>query len=281
MIGQAVGQGFSLTHRLFFAMGLAVLLKATMNALASVFLPIEMINGLVNVPTMVTMEEFRGHVGPVLGLSAFSMTAALYLLGGIVGSVGRLLRKEPLSFPGDFFKAANRWFFSLVGWAFGLGLIAIGLAILVGIVVGFLLAALRRDQVLQNVVRLSVMATLLISWTALIFSPAIFVESGCGVWRSLSESFRFTRKHLGGVFGLIWVVLLVGMGCLLVTHVLESVVQGLRQVIGIPTSAKGWPVFFFGLILKLPQSYLTVFFPALLYAYYHAATSTESPEKIS
>ena len=51
-------------------------------------------------------------------------------------------------------------------------------------------------------------------------------------------------------------------------------VDHVRAAMGIPPFAAGFPSFFFNLVLLLPQAFMSVYLPAVLYAYYLGQTES-------
>jgi len=297
---KAVGQGFALTHRLWFAILAVLVVTAVLGGLASALLPfgrtpdqtfqvpvkvqgtqqqvpVRVEGQGIQVPEIKTPEQFKAVAGPVLILFVLSVTSALFLLGGVLGSLSRLLQRESVAVS-DFFQAGIHWFFPMLGWAISLGLLTLVLTFVVGVP----LAGRLNPQVISNPqfrelapslpILLFRLAFLLVSGLFL-FSSISLVEGKRGVWSSLRDSVKFLFRHLLGTMGLFACVVGVGVVVQLANLILAGPVNSLRGMLGIAPYAKGLPVFFFNLILGLPQAYLTVFFPSSLYAYYHANTS--------
>ena len=297
---KAVGRGFILTHRLWFGILAALLFYSAFEALESVLLPYEVKPGQVQripveqgsrkgyavfqtaetftIPEITNPDEMRAVAAPAITLLLFSSAVALYFLGGILGRAGRLIedRKARCS-PADFLRASHQQFLPMLKWGFSLFILAVGLMILSGLI----LAIFFRDKVAAAaqlgkeaaVLPILLFQSISMAMTALlIFSPVILVEKGQGVWRSFGESTRFLGRHLLKFMGLFACIVLVAVVVDVFGIFLAKVVGGMRESLHVAPFAKGWPVFFFKLILGIPQSYLTVFLPATLTAYYHAAT---------
>jgi hypothetical protein len=267
---KAVGQGFSLTRRLWFALLVVLVVSALFGAVATVSLPFEVdpATGTVRVPEIQTLEQLKTVLGPAMGLYVVSSTVALYLLGGILGGAARLLRNEPVSVRG-FLAESNRWLIPMVWWATILSVVVLVLCLAAGLFFGFLWVMSAKQEVMKGVLLFAVMGTFFASFVALIYSPVALVQKGRGAWAALADSVRFFFGRLIGTLGLLLGVVAVGLVAAVANLVLAQVVNGLRQVLGVAPFAKGWPVFVFGLILGIPQAFLTVYFPSVLSAYYH------------
>ncbi len=267
---KAVGQGFSLTRRLWFPLLGVVVVSALLGAVASVILPFEIdpATGGIRAPEIRTLEQLKTVLGPAAGLYVVSSTVALYLLGGILGGAARLLRNEPVS-ASRFLAESNRWFLPMIWWATILSIVVLLLCLAVGIFFGFLWVMSAKQEVMKGVLLFAVMGTFFASFTALIYSPVALVQKGQGSWAAMADSARFFFKRLIGTLGLLGGVVAVGLAAAVAGLALAQAANGLRQVLGVAPFAKGWPVFVFGLILGIPQAFLTVYFPSVLSAYYH------------
>ena len=277
---QAVGKAFGLTHRLFVAVAVVVGFTALLSALATLWLPFEVIGTppVIRVPAPQNWEEVRGILLPALTLFLCSSFGFLFLLAATLGSLRKLLHGEPFS-PLGYFQSGGRWFFPILGWMSVLGLLFLALSSLLGIPLAIQVGGLGSEVELKKgmaVFGLVLMMVHLAGFLIFLFSPVSLVERSRGVWDSLGDSLRFLFRHLLGTVGLFASAVVVGVLLTVVGIVLGGVVNSIRGMLGIPPFVKGWPVFFFTLILGLPQAYLTVYFPALLYSYYHSNSSQAS-----
>ena len=263
---QAVGKGVRIASRLWFALPVVVVSYSAIGALATVFLPFQMVNGRPQVPPPATAEEALSRLAIGLSLFLCSSAFSLYWLGGTLSSARQLLNGQAFS-SGNFFDAAGREFFRMLRWALALMGVVLGFGIAVAALMGLLWVATGRSPLMKALIQLGFTAATLVAGISLLFSPVILFEQGQGVWMSFRESWRFSRQRAAGVVGLLGGVVLVGVAVWLVGTLLAAGVGQLRQAMGIAPFAKGWPVFFFGWILGLPQAFLTLFIPASLYAY--------------
>lgn len=291
---KAVGKAFGLTHRLLFGIVVVLLFTAALSALATMLLPFEVVEGqsiqipatihgtpqpvtvksntpLLRVPPPKNWQEAKAILVPALVLFLFSSIGFLFLLGATLGSVRKLLHNEPVS-PMEYLRSGARWFFPILGWVSLLGVLVLCVSFLFGIPLAIRAGGLAdQDQVKKAIAMFGLvfMSVHLVAFLIFLFSPVSLVERGRGSWDSLGDSFRFFFKNLLGTIGLLASAVGVGVILTVVGIVLAGVVNSLRAMFGILPFSKGWPVFFFTSILALPQAYLTVYFPVLLYTYYN------------
>ncbi len=301
---QAAGRAFNLTHRLWVAILAVLVVSSFLGALATVLLPYEVIDQtlqgtvvtpdnqkqqievktgqqILQAPTIQTPEQFRKVAGPTLILFVISLSFFLYLLGGVIGSLKEIFRGGKFS-PPDLFKAGFRWFFPMLGWGLTIGLLAFLAASFFGILLVSLAGGGIRPVSPQEKEALSALPVALYRFSYactgafFLLSPIILIDLDKGAWRSFGEAVGFQFRHLFGVIGLFACVVLLGVVFQVWSMILGKMAEGLRQMLGIAPYASGWPVFFFGLLLGIPQAYLSVYFPSALYAYYHGNTSSSS-----
>lgn len=272
---QAVGKGLITACRLWFVIPAVVVSYSAIGALATVWLPFSVVDGRFQVPPPATAEEALSRLMIGMGLFLCSWALSLYWLGGTLGSARGLLRDESFS-RGDFFGAAGREFLRMLRWAFAWACVVMGSGLGVAVLIGFFWAATGRSPAMKILIQFGFTAATLWMAVSLLFSPMILLERSQGVWASLKDSWRFIRAHAAGAIGLLGGIVLVGVMVWTIGLILGAGVGQLRQMIGMASFTKGWPVFFFGLILGLPQAFLTLFIPAALYAYYWGNTRTSS-----
>lgn len=280
---QAAGRAFNLTHRLWVAILAVLVVSSFLGALATVLLPYEVMDQqILQAPTIQTPEQFRKVAGPVLILFVISFSFFLYLLGGVIGSLKEIFRGGTFS-PPDLFKAGFRWFFPMMGWGLTIGLLAFLTASFLGILLVSLAAGGGiRPVSPQEKEALAALPVALYRFSYactgafFLLSPIILIDQDKGAWRSFGEAVGFQFRHLFGVIGLFGCVVLLGVVFQVWSMILGKMAEGLRPMLGIAPYAPGWPVFFFGLFLGVPQAYLSVYFPSALYAYYHGNTGSSS-----
>ncbi|MBI3318750.1 MAG: hypothetical protein HYZ90_06410 [Candidatus Omnitrophica bacterium] len=267
----ALGRALKSTFQLWFAIGCVLVANAFLNAVVTLALPFEVVEGQVRVPPVTSLQQALGLAGPVGGLFMLSSGMALYLLGGIIGSLEELASSEEASL-GHLFREGRRHFFPMVGWASSFFLLVGGTALAVGLGGGLLWGILGRPQLLKSLVGLLVAGSFFLGWIAFLYSPVALVHGG-GVWESFKSSLRFFRRHIFATFLLLGLVVGVGVLMSAAGIVFAGVANGVRTLLGIPPYARGAPVFFLALIQGFPQAFLTVFFPGMLFAYYRGNES--------
>lgn len=264
---RAVGKGLAATGRFWFAIPGVVIAYSAISALATVLLPFTLVDGKLQVPPPTNPPEAFSRL--VVGMALFlsSLAFSLYWLGGTVLSTRLILQGETVS-QRDFFDAAGRELFRMFRWALTLTSLAMGLGLLVAAPLGVLWAATGRSSFMKALIQLGFTVTILFVGISFMFSPMILLERGQSVWSSFKDSWRFSHERSRGILGLISGIVGVGVVVWMIGLVLAGGIGQLRQMMGIAPFAKGWPVFFFGLILGLPQAFLTLFIPAALTAYH-------------
>ena len=262
-VWRALIGGFSLTGRLWAAMALLAVVFAAVGALATAFLPYEVVEGQVRVSAPAEVSEALRRLGVGLILYALAIGGSLFLLAGVFHGLRRQIRKESFS-SADLLALSRAGFFPMLRWGIGF----FGVQFAVAAVVGGAIGLLSKD-----LMQASFSTTLLFVGLALLFSPVILVERACGTWASFRESVRFVGRHPAGTLGLLFGAGFVGAVAWALWLIVALGVKRLQAAMGIAPFSPGLPAFFFGLILVVPQAFLTVYFPAVLYAYYHGKTS--------
>ncbi len=270
---KAVGQGFKFLPRLWMAFLVILVMNAVAGALATVALPFEVVDGQLRVPPVTTPEEAAARFFPALGLYLFALGYSLFLLGGVFSGLSRLIKGSPLSVA-VYFQSAARWFFPMVRWGLAFMGVTVGSGIAASLLVGLLWGVTGRTEAMQALIQPAFSMTLFVVGLVLVFSPVIFVDRFLGVGKSFSESYKFLKVHKGATLGLLLLVGFIGALAWTGGLILAGIVNGIRDSFGIAQFAPGWPVFFFSLILGLPQAFVTVFFPTVLYSYYTGKSYT-------
>lgn len=266
---QAVKQGLGLVKRLWVAGAAYLLLFSAMGMWVTLVLPYEVVDGQVRVPQVQNAEDLIRRLLPALGIYLLTFGGALYVFAGVLGNLGLLLRGRPVS-AADFIVAANRRALSLLGWGaafFGLGLAAgIGAAFLCS----FLWAILGQPPLLKPLIQMGGSFAFMGVGLAFTFSPFALVERGGGLRAVFLEAWRFFRGHAQATIRLFLAISVLGAAAwLLGLFILAPAVAGLRALLGIAPFSPGLPVFFFSLILGIPQAFVMVFIPSVLYSYYY------------
>ncbi len=274
-VWRALIQGFSLTRRLWVAMGLFLVVYAGVGALATVLLPYQVVEGRVQVPTPADMSQALKHLGIGLILYALGLGLSLYLLAGVFGGLRRQIREE--SFSGaDLFALSRSGSLPMLGWGVGFFLVEFAASAAVAVAAWLLSAVTGLGQagLSKALMQMGFYATSLLVGLLLLFSPVILVERACRAWASFRESARFVRDHVAGTLGIVFGVSLIGAVVWALWLIVAQAVRQVQAALGIPPFSPGLPVFVFGWVLVAPQAFLTVYLPAVLYAYYHRKTST-------
>ena len=251
---KSVGLGFSLTHRLWFAiLFVAFVLSAIARVILST-LPHQITPQGIQVPEVTQLSQALETGGKALFLYLVSFGSSLFCLGGIVNSAWAILRREAVSLR-RFLAGAARWFFPIVGWSISFFLLSIGPGIALGLV---LAAGVMRTEgsdplALASAFQVGVAGVFLLFLIPLVYSPIVLVGREGGVWKSFGGGLRFFMSRPAGNIG----VLSVAVGVGLLTR-------------GVHLLFLGIPLLRF--LEALPGAYLTVFFPCLLCAYYHTET---------
>ncbi|MBI3333721.1 MAG: hypothetical protein HYZ93_06500 [Candidatus Omnitrophica bacterium] len=264
---RAAGRSFGLTHRLWFAVLSVLVVTSAVGALSTLLLPFQVTGGRLTVPPPADAQEAVSRAGTVLALFLLSSGLALYLLGGVLGGLQRILRGESVSVS-RFFQFSREWFFRMAGWGCALLLLVVGGSVVVGLIFAVPGSALAGAGAFKQFFGFGFLPVFLFLWAANVFSPILMVEHSQGIWASLGNSIRFFFRNLPACLGVLLCAVAVGVGMNIFGLLLEKIVRALRTALSIAPYVPGLPVFFFGLILGIPQAYLTVYFPSLLYTFY-------------
>lgn len=270
-IFHAVGQGLDLTRRLWTGVIGFLLVYAVFGALATVWLPFEVVNGQVQVPMPANPTDAAGRLVVALGLYFGMVGLSVWLLGGVLAGAKELLEKRP--FPaGELFRAGWARIGTMIGWVATYGACCLGAGIAAAFLLGFIAAVSGQAAAMKALTGAGFSMAAMVVGVLLLYSPAAIVERSAGVWAGFGDSFRFVKGH--GLATMTMVLLVAVIGAVIWWFgvlILARASGALRAAMGIEPFTKGLPVFFFGLINGLPQAFLSVFIPASLYAYYHGS----------
>ncbi len=268
---QAVGKGLDLTRRLWPAIFAYLLVFSSFGAAATILLPFQVVNGQVSVPAPANPADAVSRLVIALGIYFGLIAFSVWLLGGVLAGCKEILEKRV--FPaGELFRAGAARVGALFTWAMAFIAVCILAGISAASVLGFIAAATGQAQAMSSMAAAGFSTAALGFGLFLLYSPAAIVDDSIGVWIGFRESFQFVKRHGAQTMLLVFLVSLIGalvwwFGVL----VLARAVGAIRESMGVPPFAAGWPVFFFGLVNGLPQAFLSVFIPASLYAYYHGS----------
>lgn len=270
-VWRAIGQGLDLTRRFWAAVLAFLLVYSSFGALSTVLLPFEMVNGQVRVPLPTNPSEAASRLIVALGIYLGMVGLSVWLLGGVLAGAGQILEKKPFS-SGDLFRASTARFWSMLGWVAAYAVACFGAGIAVAFALGFLAAVSGQAAAVKSLAGLGFSAAGMVAGLLFLYSPSAIVKNSTGVWRGFGDSFRFVKGHgLATVALVFWISVIGALVWWFGVLVLARVTTTLRGAMGIPPFARGFPVFFFGLINGLPQAFLSVFIPASLVAYYQGS----------
>ena len=272
---RATGSGFRLTLRLWMAVAAYSVANALVSFLGS-FLPHQVVNDQIQkVPLPTDPNELLALAIATLALFLIMVVSQLYLLGGVLGSLQRLLRKQPMQ-AGEFFRQCREKFWLTLKWGMVAFLLLLGIFCVGSFISGLLWAVTgHREEGRGLILAIGFGATQLIGLPFLLYSPFFLLENGGRIRECFRGSFRFSMKRWFATVRLIFLVSLIVAIFWLADFFLPA--QGLgrvRAALGIPPFAKGLPSFFFNLVLLLPQAFFSVYLPAVLYAYYTGQTAS-------
>lgn len=274
---QALKRGLLLTKALWVAMAMYLLFFAVIGALVTLVLPYEVVDGQVRVLEIRSGEDLAGRLMPALFLYGIALAGSVYILGGVLGGLHELVREKPFGWA-DLVVHANRRFPRLLLWGAAYFALSIGVGIFAAFFLSFVWAALGKPALLKPLIGTGASFAFMLVGLALFYSPIILVERARGVGVSFLESWRFVRTHAQGTLLLVFLVSLIGaIAWLLGFFLLAPVVNGLRTLMGVQPFSPGLPVFFFSLILGIPQAFVLLFLPSSLYAYYHGSQPQPKP----
>ncbi len=268
-VWRAVLQGFGLARQLWVALGAFLVVYAGTGALATLFIPFEVVEGRIRVPMPTNMAEALSRLIVGFGIYLIGIGFSLYVLGGMFGALQRLVRKQPVA-RGELRGLAGRWFWGMARWALAFSAITFGLGGAVALIVATLATAAGGTGAAGAIMQTAFSGTTVVSGLFLIFSPVVLVERALGAWASLRESCRIVVARPGATIGIVLCVSTVGALLYGLWLPVAAVINQIRAGLGIAPFAPGAPVFFFGLVLMFPQAFLSVYLPAVLQSYYYA-----------
>lgn len=266
MLGQAVGQAFRLTLRLWIALAIVWVAQAAMASLALSVLPLQVVTTpegqtSVTVPTAQNLPQLTQMAVGTLAAGFINLIISMLLLAGIVGELKRLLIPEPTSAL-TFIKSGLRWFFPVSIWFFWVivfvTVVSVGLGLTGALPQGIAGAPNQPPVSLAGALGLAI--TLVLGVPFVGYSLVIRVDRAQGIFASLRDAAVFLFRNFFPTLGLL--ALVIG-------------VFGLSRLVMIPLGGQTNPFsrnFIQVLLVGLPQAYVTVFFPSLFYAYVHART---------
>lgn len=250
-------------------MGAFLVVYAGTGALATLFIPYEVVEGRVRVPMPTNPGDALNRLVVGLGLYLIGIGLSLYVLGGVFGALQRLVRKQTVA-SGELRGLSRRWFWGMVRWALAFFGITFGLGTAVALVIATVGSVAGGAEAAKALMQAGFSGASVVSGLFLLFSPVVLVERASGAWASLRESYRIVVARPGATIGIVLCVSTVGAALYGLWLPVAAVVNQIRAGMGIAPFAKGAPVFFFGLILVFPQAFLSVYLPAVLQSYYHA-----------
>jgi len=266
-IWQAWLQGFSLTARLWLAGVLLLPIYAGGGALATLFLPYEVVQGQVRVPPPTDVKQALHHFAIGLALYLLIMGLVLFVLAGVFFSLRQLLNGQTVSVR-QYLQSCRRGYIPILRWGIGFLFLEFSIAIGVGLGVMFLLYLLGQGGMASALAQAGFGLAFFLVGFALSFSPIVLVEENRGVGSSFRRSARLVSEHPLGLLVLLIVVAFVVATAYALWLPVAQWVRLIRAGLGVAPFAPGWPVFLFGLVLDVPQAFATVYLPSVLYTYY-------------
>jgi len=275
-IWRATGQGLRRCARLWQAIAAFVVVYSAVGAVATLVLPFKVVEGRVVVPPPSSGAEALSLLVLAGGLFLISTVLSLRVLGGVLHGLERIERRDPVSWK-EFSLGMRKWFGPLIRWGALFGLLLAGLFLISVFLLAFLWAFSGRPEGFKAMV--PQLAFVLTTFLTLPFyySPFILLENGGKARESFARSFRLAVKNLSGTFLLVVVISTIGAVVYWFDVLaLAKGVNAVRAALGIPAFAKGLPVFLFGLVLLLPEGFLSTLVPAAFHSYYRGKTGKES-----
>ena len=267
--------GFRLTLRLWMAVAAYSVANAFVSFLGS-YLPHQVVNDQVQkAPLPTDSNEFLALAISTFAVLLIMVVSQLILLGGVLGCLKRLLGKQPME-AGEFFRQCREKFWFILKWGMVAFLFLVGLFCVGAFLAGLMWAITGHTEESRGMIlMIGFLVTQLLGLPFLQYSPFFLLENGCRIRDGFRGSYRFSMKRKFATVRLIFLVSLIVAIFWLGDYFLPAPMIGkVRAAMGIAPFAAGLPSFFFNLVLLLPQAFMSVYLPAVLYAYYLGQTAS-------
>ncbi len=272
---RATGSGFRLTLRLWIAVAAYSVANAFVSFLGS-FLPHQVVNDQIQkVPLPKDPNELLALAISTFAVFLVMVVSQLYLLGGVLGCLQRMLRKQSVE-AGEYFRQCREKFWFALKWGMVAFLFLLGIFCVGSFLSGLLWAITGHSAESRRfILVIGFGATQLLGLPFLLYSPFFLLENGGRIRDGFRGSYRFSMKRKFATVRLIfWVSLIVAIFWLADFFLPAPMIGRVRAALGIAPFAAGFPSFFFNLVLLLPQAFMSVYLPAVLYTYYVGQTAS-------
>ncbi len=241
-------------------------------------LAIKDILGLLKEPSEIMSKYFWIFLMVISSLFIYILIAtmfSIYIFGGSIGVIGRILRDKTLKFNMHiFFSEAKRLFLPVLGFTATIGLILIAIAFFLGITGGAIATLVSFIKTMDSTLALfigfffsliAILLTLILIFSIIsisFYGVAAASLKGTGPVRSLKEGINYITRHPQGF--LLCSILLIGYIFVSFLLILLGYPFRLIPVIG-PTLS-----FPYQLIHYIFQTYIGLAFISTLFTYYYS-----------